>query len=72
MKTERRKLDKSGNATCRRTESDYRREGVAYDWQVLSQLRLSGEFLRESCGRRTSALRRMRSRDLRPAGIGGP
>src|SRR5713226_5481719 len=48
------------------------RQWVAYDWQVLSQLRISGEFIKESCGRRTAAPQGIRSTDPRPPGIGGP
>src|SRR6266403_1115588 len=34
--------------------------------------RISGEFIKESCGRRTAAHQGMRSTDPRPRGIGGP
>jgi hypothetical protein len=48
------------------------RQWAAYDWQVLSQLRISGEFIWGSCGRRTAAPQGIRSTDPRLPGIGGP
>lgn len=40
--------------------------------KVVSQLRISGEFIKESCVRHTAAPQGMRSTDPRPLGIGGP
>jgi hypothetical protein len=39
---------------------------------IVVDRRISGEFIKESCGRRTAAPQGIRSTDPRPPGIGGP